>query len=47
MCKGLLCQEVENIQEETVMVMVIEDHIEIRDPLREGDIQNQGGRPPD
>ena len=33
------CQEGENIQEEVVMMMIIEGHIEIKDPLREGDIQ--------
>ena len=33
-------QEGENIQEKVVvMIMLIEGHIEIRDPLREGDIQ--------
>ena len=31
------CQEGGNIQEE-VMMMIIEDHIEIGDPLKEGDI---------
>ena len=31
------CQEERNIQEE--MMMIIENHIEIGDPLREGDIQ--------
>ena len=33
-------QEGGNIQEKVVMMtMLIEDHIEIEDPLREGDIQ--------
>ena len=39
MCKEPPCQEGGNIQEEMVMMMIIEGHIEIRDPLREGDIQ--------
>ena len=34
------CQEGGNIQEKVViMTMLIEDHIEIKKPLREGDIQ--------
>ena len=34
------CQEGGNIQEKVVMMtMLIEDHIQIKDPLREGDIQ--------
>ena len=33
-------QEGGNIQEKVVMIiMIVEGHIEIRDPLREGDIQ--------
>ena len=37
-----------NIQEKAVMmIMLIEDHIGIRDPLKEGDIPGQSGRPPD
>ena len=43
MCKELPHQEGRNIQEEMVMMMTIEDHIEIRDPLREGDIQIKVG----
>ena len=39
MYEGLLHQEGENIQEETVMMMVLEGCTEIGDPLREGDIQ--------
>ena len=41
MCKGLSCQEGGNIQEE--MMMIIEGHIENRDPLRGGDIQTEVG----
>ena len=41
MYEGLLCQEGENIQEETVMMMVLEGCTEIGDPLREGDIQTK------
>ena len=41
MYEGLLHQEGENIQEETVMMMVLEDCTEIGDPLREGDIQTK------
>ena len=37
----LLCQEGENIQEETVMIMALEGCTEIGDPLREGDIQTK------
>ena len=33
------------IQEEIAMMMIIEDHIEIEDPLREGDIQTKVGDP--
>ena len=44
MCKGLPCQG-ENIQEETAIIMVLEGHIEIGDPLREGDIQTKVGDP--
>ena len=39
MCKKPPCQEGGNIQGEVVMMMIIEGHIEIEDPLREGDIQ--------
>ena len=45
MCKGLLHQEGWNIQEEMAMVMIIEGHIEIKDPLRKGDIQTRVGDP--
>ena len=45
MCKGLLCQEGEKIQEETVKIRVLEGHIEIGDPLIEGDIQTKVGDP--
>ena len=45
MCKGHLCQEGGNIQEEIVMMMIIEGHIEIEDPLREEDIQTKVGDP--
>ena len=41
MYKGLLGQEGENIQEETVMMMVLEGCTEIGDPLREEDIQTK------
>ena len=41
MYEGLLCQEGENIQEETVMMMALEGCTEIGDPLREGDIQTK------
>ena len=39
MCKKPPCQEGENIHVEMAMMMTIENHIEIRDPLKEGDIQ--------
>ena len=39
MCKEFLHQEGGNIQEEVAMMMITEGHIEIGDPLREGDIQ--------
>ena len=39
MCKELPHQEGGSIQEEMAMMMIIEGHIEIGDPLREGDIQ--------
>ena len=39
MCQKPSCQEGRNIQEEVVMIMIIENHIEIKEPLREGDIQ--------
>ena len=45
MCRELLQQEEESIQEETVIVMVLEDHIEIRDALIEGDILTEVGDP--
>ena len=35
-----------NIQEEMATMMTIEGHIEIGDPLREGDIQTKVGDPP-
>ena len=35
----------ESIWEETVIVMVLEDYIEIRDPLLEGDILTEVGDP--
>ena len=41
MYKGLLHQEGENIQEETVMMMVLEGCTEIGHPLREVDIQTK------
>ena len=45
MYKGLLQQEEENTQETMVIMMVLEGHIEIRDPLIEGDIQTKVGDP--
>ena len=39
MCKEHPCQEGGNIQEEMATMMTVEGHIEIGDPLREGDIQ--------
>ena len=45
MCNRLPCQEGGNIQEEMVMMMIIEGHIEIGDHLREGDIQTKVGDP--
>ena len=45
MCKELPHQEGGNIQEEMATMMTIEGHIEIRDPLREGDIQIKVGDP--
>ena len=45
MCRELPQQEEESIWEETVIVMVLEDHIEIRDPLIEGDILTEVGDP--
>ena len=40
MYKGPPCQEEGNIKEKiAMMIMIIEDHIEIKDPLREGGIQ--------
>ena len=44
MWKGLLQQE-ESAQEEMVIMMVLEGHIEIEDPLMEGDIQTKVGDP--
>ena len=44
--EGLLCPEGENIQEETVMMMVLESCRDWRPPER-GRYPNQGGRPPD
>ena len=41
MCRGLLQQEGENTQEERVIMMVLEGHIGIKDPLLEGDIQTK------
>ena len=46
MCKGLPCQEGGDIQEEIVMMIIIEGHIEIGDPPRVGDIQTKVGDPP-
>ena len=43
MCKGLPQQEGGNIQQEMAMMMITEGHIEIKDPLREGDIQTKVG----
>ena len=40
MCKGLPC-EGGNIKEEMVMMMIIEGHAEIKDLLREEDIQTK------
>ena len=40
-----LMQQGESICEETVIVMVLENHIEIRDPLIEGDILTEVGDP--
>ena len=38
--KGPLCHEKGNIPERVVMILIIvEDHIEIKDPLKEGDIK--------
>ena len=45
MCKELPCQEEGNSQEERVMMMTIEGHIEIGVSLREGDIQIKVGDP--
>ena len=45
MCRELQQQEEESIQEETVTVMVSEDHIKIGDPLIEGDILTEVGDP--
>ena len=45
MYEGLLHQEGENIQEETLMMMVLEGCTEIGDPLREGDIQTRVENP--
>ena len=41
----LLCLEGEDIQEETMMRIVLEGCTEIGDPLREGDIQIKVGDP--
>ena len=43
--RRLPCQEGGNIQEEMAMMMTIEGHTEIGDPLREGDIQIKVGDP--
>ena len=45
MCRELPQPEEESIWEETVIVMVLEDHIKIRDPLIEGDILTEVGEP--
>ena len=45
MCRELPQVEEENILEEIVIVMVMEDHTETKDPLTEED--TQAGRPPD
>ena len=58
MCRELPQLGEENILEEIVIVMVIEDHLETKDPLEEEDTlvedhlieednPNRGGRPPD
>ena len=44
MCTGLPCPG-GNIQEEIAKMMIIEGHIEIKDPLREGDIKTKVGDP--
>ena len=44
-CKELLQLGEGKVLEETVIVMVIEDHIEIKDPLREEGIQMEVGDP--
>ena len=41
--QGLPHQEGGNIQEEMLLLMIIEGHIEIEDPLREGNIQTKVG----
>ena len=45
MCKGVPQQEEENTQEKTVIMMVLEGHIEIGDPLIDEDIQTKVGDP--
>ena len=45
MYKGLPPPEEENTERETVIMMVLEGDIEIRDPMIEGDIQTKVGDP--
>ena len=45
MCRKLPQLREGNILEETVIVMVIEDHIKIEDPLTEEDILMEVGDP--
>ena len=47
MYRELMQQEEGSILEETVLVMVLENHIEIGDPLIEGDILTEMGDLPD
>ena len=45
MCREFPLQEEESTQEETVIMMVLEDHIEIRHPLTGEDILTEVGDP--
>ena len=45
MYRELMQQDEESIWEETVIVKVLENHIQIRDPLTEGDILTEVGDP--
>ena len=45
MCRELPQLGEESTQEEIVIAMIIEDHIEIGDPLMEEDIQMEVGDP--